>query len=415
MSSLSASRLTAHPRGIRYVRGYAAAVERAKFSERSIRAKIAQAKAGRPLSGGRLPYGYRWKDERKWEFEADAQTAPWVQKIFAWASAGRTLRWIRKELNNRGVPTPRKPGGLWAHTTLYHILTNPTYAGRRIAFRYMGVKTANGKVVMRARPTEDQVPLEDGAVPAIVSGETFEAVQARLKLNKQLAARNNQHPEAALLRSGYVRCGHCGGTMTVHPVGPRGRYYHYRCVRGMATSHPCQGASMAAHHLDPEVWTRVERILTTPEIVAEELQRMYADDPTEADLKDVDRALAEITRQQHNLVNHLANLGKNVAAIVRERLEALDRERERLQAERATILASRTAWESAQGRLGELEAWCKTVAANLVEFGYEQKRLALEALGVSAKVWRAGHEPRYEITADIQFEAPIVDESRTVS
>jgi hypothetical protein len=45
------------------------------------------------------------------------------------------------------------------------------------------------------------------------------------------------------------------------------------------------------------------------------------------------------------------------------------------------------------------------VAAELPEFDFERKRLALEALGVQATVYRLGHTPRYVITADI----PMVD------
>jgi hypothetical protein len=39
---------------------------------------------------------------------------------------------------------------------------------------------------------------------------------------------------------------------------------------------------------------------------------------------------------------------------------------------------------------------------------YADKRLALDALGVQAKVWRSDHEPRYEITASIPLDAPHV-------
>jgi site-specific DNA recombinase len=69
--------------------------------------------------------------------------------------------------------------------------------------------------------------------------------------------------------------------------------------------------------------------------------------------------------------------------------------------EREAVTQRKKAWEMAQDRLDQLEAWCRTVAANIEDMSYQQKRLALDALGVTARVYRAGHEPRYEIEANI--------------
>jgi site-specific DNA recombinase len=131
---------------------------------------------------------------------------------------------------------------------------------------------------------------------------------------------------------------------------------------------------------------RVAALLTHPETVAAELTRLEDDDPTAADLAIVDRSLAEVTRQQRNLVDQLADLGGAAAALVREKLEALERRAVALAAERETILARREAWQAARARLQELQTWCANVAANLSTFDYRQKRLALDALGVQARV-----------------------------
>ena len=47
-----------------------------------------------------------------------------------------------------------------------------------------------------------------GAVPALIDRSTFEAVQRRLALNKERAARNNRQPAETLLRGGNARCGY---------------------------------------------------------------------------------------------------------------------------------------------------------------------------------------------------------------
>jgi hypothetical protein len=47
------------------------------------------------------------------------------------------------------------------------------------------------------------------------------------------------------------------------------------------------------------------------------------------------------------------------------------------------------------------------VAANLRTLAYTEKRDAIQALGIEARVWKADHTPRYVITASIPLgDAP---------
>lgn len=83
--------------------------------------------------------------------------------------------------------------------------------------------------------------------------------------------------------------------------------------------------------------------------------------------------------------------------MVQAELAAMGAQAPQLQAERDALDAAREGWRVAQGQLSDLEAWCRNVAANLSELTHEQKRLALEALKVTAKLWSRDHESRYEI------------------
>ena len=75
-----------------------------------------------------------------------------------------------------------------------------------------------GKPTRQVARSEDQrIKLPQGVIPAIIDAETFMIVQQQLQRNKQNAERNNQHPESALLRCGYAKCGYC-------------RYYHERTL-----------------------------------------------------------------------------------------------------------------------------------------------------------------------------------------
>ena len=65
-------------------------------------------------------------------------------------------------------------------------------------------------------------------------------------------------------------------------------------------------------------------------------------------------------------------------------------------------------WREAQQRLEDLAIWCRTVAANLGNLTYEEKRLALTALQIKVKLYPEGHDPRFEITAAIPLNRSLV-------
>jgi hypothetical protein len=67
-------------------------------------------------------------------------------------------------------------------------------------------------------------------------------------------------------------------------------------------------------------------------------------------------------------------------------------------------MARRRVWEQAQERLANLEQWCRHMATKLENASYARKRQALEALEVCVKVWRADHEPRYDISMSVPLD-----------
>jgi site-specific DNA recombinase len=325
-----------------------------------------------------------------------------VRRIFAEAAGGATMRAIAARLTADRIGKPTARGQRWwSFTSVRWILTHPTYAGRVAAYRYQKTKNAGGTITMRLRPEAEVVALPDGTAPPLVDGATFDAVQERLRLNKEQASRNNREPEASLLRGGYARCGYCATAMQVVRAYRRGQHPQYRCGRGPMSVGACWGHRISVPLIDAVVWERIEGVLTRPEIIEAELQRMEGTDPATDDLATIDRALADIARKQANLVEQLADLGGPVAALVTERLGALQAQREQLAAERERVLARSRTWRAARERLGTLQTWCRSVATRLADLSYEQKRLALDALGARVKVWKTEHEPRYEVALSI--------------
>jgi site-specific DNA recombinase len=141
-----------------------------------------------------------------------------------------------------------------------------------------------------------------------------------------------------------------------------------------------------------------------------ELERVRADDPTADDLANVDRLLADLAKQLRTLVANLALVEDVAAAAVADRLREMAALEGRLRAERETILARHGVWAQVGDRIDEIQRWCGHVAARLGSLTFQERRLALEALGVEVRVWQRDHDPRWEVRANLPLEPtePIV-------
>ena len=389
---------------IRFVRGYAAKVEHEKIRERTIRGRRARADAGKMLPASRPLYGYRWRDAERTALDVDEETALTVRRIFREMADGGTLRGVAARLTDEGIPTPARSSRGWYFSTVYRILKNRHYTGDAAAWKPENSGRSGGPKPPSSGPT---IPLSDGTIPPLVDVDTFDAIQARLEANKAQAARNNHNPEAALLRGGYARCGYCGSALQTHPEA-RTRAPVYGCPHNSRGNgwESCPKYGIMAKILDDAVWQRVEQILQQPDVIAQELQRQHREDPTANDLAALDRALKETRNKQRNLVANLALVQGSAAALVASQLDELGRQEQRLESERETVLHRADAWIQAEQRLSDLEQWCRQVAGRLGQLSYENKRTALEALGVQVRVWRSDHDPRYEITMSIPLDGP---------
>ena len=395
---------TPEGRLLQSVRGFVAEVERLKLAERTIRGRRARVAGGKPLPGPRPPYGYDWSDEDKARLVENPSTAPIVRSIFAAIVGGTSAQAVATRLTAEGVPTPAGAPS-WSRQTVAKIVRHPVYTGEARAFRWQW--TTERGTRHGAPTTEADQTVLAGVAPALVSPDIAVAAADRLTRNKYETVRNNRDPEAPLLRGGYAICGYCGHPMTAKNRNGKGTLY--LCNRWNRERHGCPGHGIMASILDSAVWARVNNVLTEPEIIASELARLRRDDPTEADVSMVDGQLAVLARRQTALARAVGSLAddEDAAAPVVAQLRSLAEQKRQLEAERNQLGARREQWRLAEGRLTDLTAWCRNVAANLSEMTYDQKRFALAALGVQARVWKRDHDPRYMIT----MEVPIAETS----
>ncbi len=382
---------------IRSAKAFAAEVEREKIIERTQRGVRARAEAGMPLPGWKPPYGYQWADQHKTRLVEDPAQSEVVRRIFRKALAGAPLRRIAAGLAADAIPSPTGRAR-WGATTVHYIASTRLYAEEASAFRNRVEKVPGPGHRRSLRPESEQVRLPVGTAPALVDAPTFASVQARLARNKIESPRRNATPEATLLRSGIARCGYCGCNLMVYQTktGPAYRY------NGASRGRGCPYHSVKADVLDAAVWARVSSVLVCPEIVGRELERLRQGDRTEPDLATLDRRLAVIERQRERIARAVASLDDDdSSAPLLAQLKVLAAQKRELAAERAIADAVRAGWEADRARLASVSEWCGRVAKNLPALTYAEKRDALVALGVGVSVFRADHQPRYEITIAI--------------
>ena len=278
--------------------------------------------------GARAPFGYKRIKVKDGEKErptlvVDPATAPVVKEVFQSSLMGNGLKEICKELNDRGI-TNR--GKRWYKSSLAYLLRNEAYTGSAVWGRTVKGKKADNPVRV------------EGAWPALVSRETFEAVQQAMRER----APNVQRPGrvgSTYLLSGLLRCGVCGRTY-IGQKAKGGQFAYYICGtlyrEGAGT---CEARYLNAPRVEDYIVQKIrERILTEETIielvtlVAEEVDAVAAElagrvQVVEGELADVRRRLGRLYEALENSDLTLEALSPRILSL-RHREEQLDAARE---------------------------------------------------------------------------------------
>jgi len=244
---------------------------------RDLALKIRRGQRGR-IEAGRIPggssYGYRiirqlLADGRvsTGEREIDLAQAAIVRRIFEEYANGMTPRLIAARLNREAVPSPR--GGQWNASTINGsrrrrngILNNELYAGRITYNRQRFLKDPEtAKRVSRPNPEHEWVTKE---VPAlrIIGDDLWNRVQA---IKQRYSSRwGNKRQSKKRLLSGLLKCGRCGGGMTIS----RSDRYYCSARREKSTCDSNRGIS--AHEIEGRVLNGLRDILLGNENLVDE-------------------------------------------------------------------------------------------------------------------------------------------------
>ena len=399
-----------------YVRGWASKLEAEKIRERTMRGVRQRASQGKiPIGGtGRL-YGYSYimgKGEHEGVRYINEDQAKWVREMFRWLiDEGLGVNAITYRLRALGVPTPGR-SQFWRNSTVHEILTKPAYTGKTYAFTYSYAepKANHGGNIGPKRKRLVRKPVEEwveipGATPAIISQDTFDLAQDKLEQNRRVPRRSPKRP---YLLSGHVFCRRCAKRYRAKSTKPkRGENVnyipYYECPGGdrMVSPTKCRNRRWNANRLEELVWQQIEALLIQPEVVLAGLKTRM-DETKEA--THLERELAEVSKR-------LKSLDKEQQQLLQWALkgfpeETVIAENKRINEQRAILEQRKIELETrieqareTEVNMESIERFCEVVRQNLVEFTFENKRLALEALSI--KVWVEGNK------LDIEGAIPI--------
>jgi site-specific DNA recombinase len=235
--------------------GMFAEYEKAQILERYRRGKTHRAKTGsiNVLSGAPFGYHYVRKSEHAGAaYEIIDHEAALVSELFRrYADEGASIAELARWLTAQQVPT-RTGKPRWDRSVIWGMLRNPTYAGHAVFGKTMVVHESpalnriarlQARSTPRASKTVDR-PREQWteiAMPAIVSGQTFDRVAQRLTDNKRFASRNSKNPS---LLQGLAACAACGyGYYRTSTRTTNKKIYYYRAWARMTTATRAAGSA----------------------------------------------------------------------------------------------------------------------------------------------------------------------------
>ncbi len=197
------------------VLGAVSELERAKIIERSLRGKLHKLRQGIPLNNGYNTLGYNYirrTDTSPGKFVINEEEAKTIKFIFKSYEAGFSWAKLVRTLEDMGMVT-KMGRKLWDTAKLKCILQNHTYTGIKYYNTRSYVKEPNsplrglkyGKKIYKNK--SEWIPVK---VPAIISQELFNKVQARIKYQSE----QYRNPKQTQLLSGLINCGICGRFFT---------------------------------------------------------------------------------------------------------------------------------------------------------------------------------------------------------
>ncbi len=204
-------------------------------------------------NGGIPPLGYNVTAGGGYEINPPEAEA--VRIIFDMYSKGYGYSLICEELNRRGLKT--KLGRAFGKGSIADILRNEKYIGRYVWNKRLSKKSGN-----RQYKPDDQITRIDGALPAIISKETWSKVQDILTSRKRKPRHNQTY---YYLLTGKMFCSECGSAF----VGSGYEYgrgkkknYQYSCNGRLRHKCECTNKPIRCEKIEQYVLDTIGEVLS---------------------------------------------------------------------------------------------------------------------------------------------------------
>jgi hypothetical protein len=254
-------------------------------------------------NGGYITYGYTIDADRY--FQIDPLTAPVVREIFQKYAAGMIIKDIMDELNGRGIKTLR--GGKFTINIITNILKNRRYTGE---YRFGETVVPEG-------------------MPAIITKELFEVVNARMEQNKRAPARYKADDRYLLTTK--LMCGKCGAYM----AGESGtsktarKYYYYKCGNAKRKG-GCDMKAVKKQWIEYIVLEHTIKLLFDDDLIAELVDTLFEMQSREnSTIPQLQKQLEDTQKGIENILNAIQQ--GILTPSTKERLEMLEDSKSKLE------------------------------------------------------------------------------------
>ena len=259
------------------------------------------------FNGSRPPFGYlvvttdingsRGRKKKKLEVnEAEAGIVRIVYGLYLHGYEGRALgiKEIAKQLTDKGLLMRGKP---WNIQKVHKLFSDPLYRGEYC------FNVIDSKEHKRRAPAEWVIT----PIPPIIDAAAFEAVRQRREAhapNKPLS----RIAAAPTLLTGLLKCGICGGAMTL-VTGKSGKYKYYKCTRRQNQgNHACASGNLPMEKLDERVLNQLANKVFAPErlhaMIVELRKRIRSSkDHQQARINEINRQIKHLEERQQRLLD----------------------------------------------------------------------------------------------------------------
>ncbi len=297
--------------------------ENAKHTSRAMKENARQGY----FNGSKPPYGYdavatsvsgsRGRQKKRLEInEAEAEVVRMAYDLYLHGDQGKSLgcKEIAMYLNQKGLFMRGKP---WAMQKLHTLLSDTLYMGDY----YYNVHDSKALII---RPPEEWIKT---LIPAIIDAAMFE----RVRLKRESRAPSQTPPRrltSPTLLTGLLKCGVCGGHMTI-TTGKGGRYRYYKCTsRCNKGNTACTSANLPMEKTDDQVLQQLADKVFAPErlqmLMSEFRKRINnTQDTQQENISQLNRQLKQIEERQQRLVEAIETGILDLDETTRSRVQQL--------------------------------------------------------------------------------------------